>query len=473
MLPAPDDCYRALAARDPRFDGFFFTGVTSTGVFCRPICPARTPRRERCRFFTLAAEASRAGFRPCLRCRPELAPGLAPVDAAPRLVQRALARVEAGALNEGSVEGLARGLGVSGRHLRRAMERELGLPPVELAQTRRLLLAKQLLTETALPMVDVAFAAGFRSVRRFNALFRARCRLEPTALRRSAGEAPGAALRLRLAYRPPLAWEPLLGFLAARAVPGVEAVEEGRYLRTVALQGRRGWVRAGPPARGALPVELAPELLPVLQPLLARLRALFDLDAHPQAVADALGHDEALRVRLAKVPGLRVPGALDGFELAVRALLGQQVSVRAATTLAGRLAGALGEPVVTPFPALARAFPSARTLARARPEALSALGILPARARALVGLAHEVEAGLLLEPSVDVAASLARLEALPGVGPWTSHYVAMRALRWPDAFPHGDLALRKALGLDARALLARSAAWRPWRAYAALALWTA
>ncbi|MBS2021603.1 MAG: DNA-3-methyladenine glycosylase 2 family protein [Deltaproteobacteria bacterium] len=487
MLPTSTECYRALTARDPRFDGVFFTGVTSTGIFCRPVCPARTPREDRCRFFAHAAEASQAGFRPCLRCRPELAPGLSPLEASPRLVQRAMARIEQGVLEEESLEGLADALGTSSRHLRRAFLKELGVTPVEYAQTQRLLSAKRLLTETALPVSEVAFASGFRSIRRFNASFKERLRLDPTGLRRRAPgrerleDDPRLPLELVLAFRPPLAWDELLGFLAARAIPGVEWVSEGRYLRTVRLGEVSGVIQVGPPRERTLPVSMSHALWPVVVPLLAKVRALFDLDARPDAIAQVLADDPHLGWRLGQAPGIRVPGAFDGFELAVRAILGQQVSVKGATTLAGRLVEAFGAPVQSAHPVLTRSFPPPRAIAQANPKELSKLGILPARAQTLVSLAREIDQGrLVLRPGVDAHATLAQLESLPGVGPWTSHYIGLRALRWLDAFPHGDLWLRRAIAPSARPgdapssreLLQASEAWRPFRAVAALLLWT-
>jgi AraC family transcriptional regulator of adaptative response / DNA-3-methyladenine glycosylase II len=470
-----DSCYRALIARDDRFDGLFFVGVTTTGVYCRPVCPARTPRRERCRFFARAAQAEHDGFRACFRCRPELAPGNASIDAVARTVRAALARIDAGALNDASVDELAAELGTSGRHLRRALHDALGVTPIELAQTRRLLAAKQLLTDTGLPVTDVAFAAGFASVRRFNAAFRAHYGRSPSSLRRGASGGKSAdeaadEVVVQLGFRPPLAWDALLAFLAPRATPGVEAVDGGVYRRVVALGGRAGWIAVGPPARAALPVAVSPALVPALVPLLARVRALFDLDAQPRAIAAELGRDPRLARALSLQPGVRVPGAFDGLELAVRAVLGQQVSVQAATTLAGRIAAALGTKVAAP--GLERAAPTAEQLIAAGPEALARLGVVPARARTIVALARAVEDGLRLEPGADPAETVARLEALPGIGPWTAQVVAMRALRWPDAFPHGDLGIRCAFGgAPARAVLEAAERWRPWRAYAAMLLW--
>jgi AraC family transcriptional regulator of adaptative response / DNA-3-methyladenine glycosylase II len=472
----PEVCYRALTARDPRFDGLFFVGVTSTRIYCRPICPARTPGRDRCTFFPSAAAAEQARFRPCLRCRPELAPGNAPVDAVGRTARLAAARIGAGVMNdEGSLETLAEELGVCSRHLRRVLRQELGVSPVELAQTHRLLLAKQLLTETALPIIDVAFASGFASVRRFNALFRARYRLTPRDLRKTKGQgARDESIRLTLAYRPPLAWDTLLQFLAGRAVPGVEAVVGRSYLRTVALNELRGWVKVEPaPARHALTVELPMSLAGALPRLLAKLRNVFDLDARPDVIASHLGRDIHLGGRVESNPGLRVPGAFHGFELAVRAVLGQQVSVRAATTLAGRIAEALGEPIETPFPALTRLSPAPARVADARQDTLTGLGLVAARAECVRALARAVcDRAVSLEPGPDPVDCMERLMALPGIGAWTAHYIAMRGLRWPDAFPHADLGLRKALaGRTPREVLAMAEPWRPWRAYAAMHLW--
>jgi AraC family transcriptional regulator of adaptative response / DNA-3-methyladenine glycosylase II len=471
-----ETCYRALCARDARFDGLFFIGVTTTRIYCRPICTARTPGRDRCRFFDNAALAEREHFRPCLRCRPELAPGLAPVDAVQRTARIAAARIEAGALNDGgSLEQLARSLGKSSRQLRRAVQQEYGVSPVELAQTRRLLLAKQLLTESDLPIVRVAFASGFESVRRFNALFQAHYRLTPSAMRRAVPKArTGDSIHLSLAYRPPLAWDSLIGFLAGRSTAGVERVEGRAYLRTVALGGHRGWLRAEPIAgRNALRVELATSLAPALPEILARLKGLFDLGARPDVIASHLRCDPRLADAVVRRPGLRVPGAFDGFELAVRAILGQRVSVRAATTLAGRLAARFGESIDAPVPELARLSPTPERLAEAADEELTSLGIASPRAAAIRVLARAVarrDIDLCLGP--DPEAVMRALRGYSGVGDWTAQYIAMRALRWPDAFPAGDLGLLRAAGeSSARRLQAAAEAWRPWRAYAAMYLW--
>ncbi|HYO57947.1 AlkA N-terminal domain-containing protein [Archangium sp.] len=471
-----ETCYRALSARDRRFDGLFFVGVSTTGIYCRPVCTARTPRRERCAFYRTAAEAEHAGFRACLLCRPELAPGSAPVDSVPRLVAAAVSRIEGGFLNESSIDDLASELGVTSRHLRRALEAELGVSPVELAQSRRLALAKQLLQDTPLPLAEVAFASGFQSVRRFNALFQSRFGRPPSALRRESDEAVGSrSLVLRLDYRPPLDWEQQLLFLRGRAIPGVEHAGDSEYRRTVRLGGQTGWLAVRhDPKRPALLAEISLSLAGVLMPVAARLRALFDLDARPEVIAECLGRDALLARHVQAHPGLRVLGAFDPFEMTVRAILGQQVSVRAATTLSGRLVARFGEPVDSPHVEASRLFPAPETLAAATEDDVAALGLPGARARSLLAVARAVaEGSVRLDRHADVDETMAALEALPGIGAWTAHYVAMRALRWPDAFPASDLGIRKALGgVTAKAAAGRAEAWRPWRSYAAVHLWT-
>lgn len=481
-----DTCIRALNARDPRFDGVFFVGVASTGIYCRPVCPARPPRRDRCRFFANAAAAERKGFRPCLRCRPELAPGQASVDATARLANAATARIAEGALNGRSVDDLAAEFAITGRQLRRVIEQQTGVSPIELAQTHRLLLAKRLLTDTALPMTQVAFASGFQSVRRFDALFQERYRLAPSTMRRRvAGKRAGdtETITLTLGYRAPLAWDALLQFFAGRATPGVEFVDGNIYGRTVTIGDVSGWVRVQPAEdprkdvqriadKRSLKVEIPATLTPVLMPLLAKLRALFDLDADPSVIEAALassGLEEHVRAR----PGLRVPGALDGFDLALRAVLGQQVSVKGATTLAGRFAEKFGDRIETPDPRLRVGAPIASRVAEASIAELRALGVTGARATTIQALAVAMASGALrIEPGVDVANTIAQLVALPGIGDWTAQYVAMRALRWPDGFPASDLWLRRAAGgMTAAKLEKESAKWQPWRAYAAMHLW--
>jgi AraC family transcriptional regulator of adaptative response / DNA-3-methyladenine glycosylase II len=471
-----ETCYRALAARDSRFDGLFFVGVTTTGIYCRPICTARTPGRDRCRFFPNSAMAERDGFRPCLRCRPELAPGLAPVDSVTRVARAAASRIEAGALNgEGSLEKLARDLKLSSRQLRRAIRQEFGVSPVELAQTQRLLLAKQLLGESNLPIIEVAYASGFASVRRFNALFQAHYRLTPSRMRRAAGASrSNGRLRLTLGYRPPLAWDVLLRFLRDRATAGVEWTSGRAYCRTALIEGLAGWIKVEPiVGRNALAVELATSLLPVLPEVLTRLKHQFDLSARPDVIGAQLATEPRMKRAVGQYPGLRVPGAFDGFELAVRAILGQRISVRAATTLAGRIAASFGEPIETPFPSLNRLSPTAERLTSARAAELTGLGLSAAQAGCIHALAQAVASRQVdLQPGHDPELVIPALCELPGIGDWTAQYIAMRALRWPDAFPAGDLGLLKALGATSpRRLRELAAAWRPWRAYAAMYLW--
>jgi len=471
-----ETCYRALAARDTRFDGLFFVGVTSTRIYCRPICTARTPGRGRCRFFGNSALAEQGGFRPCLRCRPELAPGHAPIDSVSRTARAAAARIEAGALNDGgSLEQLAGDLGLSTRQLRRVVRQEFGVSPIELAQTQRLLLAKQLLTESNLPIIEVAFSSGFESVRRFNALFRSHYRLTPSRMRRSSRTTRGGdSVRLTLAYRPPLAWNALLRFLSGRSTAGVEQVADTAYFRTAAVGSHQGWIKVEPiPGQNALAVELATALMPVLPEVIGRLKNLFDLRARPDVIASQLAADVRISSVVSRCPGLRVPGAFDGFEMAVRAVLGQRVSVRAATTLAGRLAARFGEPIETPYPGLNRLSPTPERLAAAEEPELRALGIIATRVAAIRALAQAVNRrDIDLKPGPDPEIITSALKKLPGIGDWTAQYIAMRALRWPDAFPAADLVLLKASGeTSANRLLATAEAWRPWRAYAAMYLW--
>ncbi|MEP7183446.1 MAG: DNA-3-methyladenine glycosylase 2 [Betaproteobacteria bacterium] len=469
-----DACYRALTTHDPRFDGRFFVGVSSTRIYCRPVCTVRTPRRENCRFFASAAAAEVDGYRPCLRCRPELAPGNASIDATARLAQGAVDLIENGVLDDGGIEHLAARVGVTSRHLRRIFEAEFGVSPIEYAQTQRLLLAKRLLTDTALPVTDVALASGFASVRRFNALFKARYRMAPGRLRQAVdSRALPAALAFELAYRPPYDWDAMLAFLSARAIDGVETVTATAYARTVAIA-HRGAVHAGrvevrrATRKPALRVAVSPSLARVVPAVLSRVKHAFDLTCDPAVVAAALGELAAAH------PGLRVPGTFVGFELAVRAVVGQQVSVRAARTLLSRIAHAFGEPLAaTDETELTHLFPTPARLAASPPADLARIGLTSSRARTVVTLAAAVAAGgIELVPEADVDATIAKLLALPGVGPWTANYIALRALRWPDAFLAGDLVVRRAMGetQPARAL-AKSEAWRPWRAYAVMHLW--
>ena len=474
--------YDALRARDPRFDGVFFVGVTSTRIYCRPICRVKTPRAANCRFYDTAQRAELAGFRPCLRCRPELAPGSAPVDDAQRIAHLIVQRLEEGRLGEqAGVEAIADQFELSSRQIRRIVRSELGVPPVQLLLTRRLLLAKQLLTDTAWPMTDIAFASGFSSVRRFNDAFVTRYRMPPSRLRKKATEgenvvAEGTTTTLQLSYRPPYDWKGILAFLAARALAGVEHVTDDSYSRTVRLGEATGWIRVTQSKKQhALEVELTHTLTPVLPALLGRIRMLFDLDARPDVIAKCQVKDARLVRAVRANPGLRVPGAFNGFELGLRAIIGQQVTVRAATTIAGRLVSAFGEPVATPLVELTRLTPSPTRLARTSVDQIARHGVLATRARSIIALARVHESGeLSLDGGThhDPDDAIRRLSELPGIGPWTAHYVAMRAMRWPDAFPKEVIAVRKVLGgVTAHVADALSQAWRPWRSYAVMHLW--
>ncbi len=476
-----DTCYRALLARDQRFDGRFFTAVTSTGVYCRPICPARTPARANIRFYPHAGAAEAAGFRACRRCRPEASPGSPDWNVRADLTGRAVRLITDGYVDEHGVDGLARRLAVTERHLRRLLVSELGAGPLALARTMRLQTARRLLAETTMPVTEIAFASGFSSVRQFNASFAEAYGGPPSSLRRPsrAGRTPspdGAWLTLRLPCREPFDAGALLGFLTARAIPGVEQVTGNRYARTI----------GGPGGPGRLELTLPAEppdgqrtrrhvLLRVRLPALrgvgrvvSRCRQLLDLDADARAISDVLAADDVLAPLVKARPGLRVPGAYDGFELAVRAVLGQQVSVPAASTLAGRLAARFGTRLAEPEgPSVV--FPAPGDLAGAD---LSGLGLTTARQATLRALAAAVAGGTLaLDHGADPEETAARLSELRGIGPWTVAYILMRAVGDPDAFPGTDLGLRRAL-TDLGCQVSRAERWHPWRAYAAVHLWT-
>jgi AraC family transcriptional regulator of adaptative response / DNA-3-methyladenine glycosylase II len=480
-FPPADVCYRALTARDVRFDGRLFVGVTSTGVYCRPICPARTPKRENCRFFPSAAAAQTSGFRPCLRCRPEISPDAAAWRGTSNTVSRALALIAEGALDGGEsvVSTLADKLGIGERQLRRLFDKHLGVAPVSVAQTRRILFAKQLIQETRLSMAQVAEISGFGSVRRFNDAFRKLYRRTPRELRilRDADGEP-SHVTLRLGYRPPYDWDSILSFFAARAIPGVEIVERGCYRRTIALDGAIGSVEVAQGENCLVATIRLPQLRALLS-VVGRLRRMFDLDADVEAIGAHLSGDAGLAPLIARRPGLRTPGTWDRFELAARAILGQQITVGAARTLAGRLttlAGSQVSPEARGHTALTHVFPTPGQIAEAN---LSSLGMPRARIAALQSLAHAAVANpKLFEASGAEDDVLARLLALPGFGEWTAQYWALRALRDSDAFPAADVGLLRALTtngkrLSPKALTARAEAWRPWRAYAAQHLWAA
>ena len=485
-----DALYRALSTHDARFDGRFFTGVTSTGIYCRPICRVRTPQRGNCRFFEHAAQAEQAGFRPCLRCRPELAPRdrhWSTEDAGDILVHQAVAWLASPAswcdeaARSSAMARLASRLGVSDRHLRRLFEERLGVSPLQYLLTQRLLNAKQLISDTALPMAEVALASGFSSVRRFNAAFADRYGLNPTEMRRGSGaDGPRTGSGVRLTWRPPYRGDALLDFFATRALPGVEQVDPVALTmrRTLRIDARgtshRGWleVRLEPDAHRLI-LRVSDGLVPVLPGVIARVRSAFDLDARPEAI------DGVLHADFPTADGMRVPGAFDGFELAVRAVLGQQITVRAARTLTARLVERFGDPLPSHIAGLDRLFPTAETLAQADPALLGEIGIVRQRQSALQALARAVQDGALtLDDSAHAEHEVNTLLGLPGIGPWTAQYIAMRALRWPDAWPTGDVAIHHALGLNGLgASAARKEAeqiarrWRPWRSYAVIRAW--
>lgn len=466
----PQVCERARLARDARFDGRFFTAVLTTGIYCRPVCPAASrARMEHVRYYPSAAAAAEAGYRPCLRCRPEAAPGWSwrQDDAA---VSRALTLIEEGFLAEAGIPELAAAVGLGERQLRRSFQRCLGAPPKAVADHHRLLFARQLLDQTPMSLTDVALAAGFTSLRRFNAAFKEAFGTPPGTLRRRPGAAASSAA-LRLGYRPPLDWPTQLAFFRGRAIPGVEQVSDRRYCRSIELDGQAGWLEVEPvDGEPALVLRIAFPDASRYRTIVSRVRRLFDLDVNHDAVRADLSRDPFLARLLAAAPGLRLPGAWDPFELTVRAVLGQQISVKAATTLAGRLASRFGEHLNGAPAGVDYLFPTAERLAGAD---LGGIGLTGKRALTLNRLAQAVaeDPGLLRIDSTPEAFS-ERLQQLPGIGPWTASYIAMRALSEPDAFPAADLGLLKATGLERAAdVRARAEAWRPWRAYAAIHLW--
>jgi len=497
----PDTAWKALAAHDARFDGRFFVGVTSTRIYCRPVCRVRTPRRENCRFYANAATAEQAGFRPCLRCRPELAPGLSLMDSSQVLAQHA-ARTMDHAVRVGAavrMPDLAARLGVTERHLRRVFAQAHGVSPIDYLTTQRLLQAKQLLTDTDLPVTEVALACGFESLRRFNAVFAEQVRLKPTELRRAgsaAGALPGGrgVTRVRLGYRPPYDVASMLAFWGQRALAGVEAVD-GRVIRRTwsaprpASDEPQRVGAAASPARGWIELEFllderhevelraSVNLAAHSGQLVEAARHALDLDADPAHVAPLIAALTALHPAAAIVAGLRMPGSFDGFETAARIVLGQQVTVAAARTLTSRLIERFGTAVETPWPDLHRCFPDAATIASATPESIGELGIVRQRVGALQALARAVVDGLPLHRGAPLASTQAALLALPGIGDWTAQLLALRVLGWPDAFPATDIGLLKALGLaharDAPRAIAMAEAWRPWRSYAVIGLWRA
>jgi AraC family transcriptional regulator of adaptative response / DNA-3-methyladenine glycosylase II len=457
-----------MKAKDARFDGLFFVGVSTTKIYCRCICPAKLPKPENCYFFDSAASAEVAGFRPCLRCRPETAPGRGSVDAQRSRARLATRLIDSGFLETSSLSGLALRLNVSDRQLRRQMQDELGFSPVKYAQTHRLLTAKRLLTDTGRPIGEIALMSGFQSVRRLNAIFKDRYAFSPKELREGKKPDQGSSTVAELSYRPPFAWIDHLQFLKNRLIQGVEFVDDLSYSRTVAIDGRTGYVRVSEANRPhRLRIELSESLAPVLTRVLRRIKRVFDLDANPIAINDVLGELSTSN------PGLRLPGAFDGFEMAVRAILGQQVTVKFATTLAGRLSEAFGQNLETNHPELRSVFPTAVRLAECSQDDIARLGIIGSRARAIIALSTAIsEKRLDLSPLAHFESTRSELLKLPGIGPWTAEYICMRALGYPDAFPAKDVGLLKALNVTtAQEAEILAEKYRPWRAYAVIHLW--
>lgn len=471
-----EHCFRAVQSRDPRFDGWFYVGVTSTGIYCRPSCPARTPRRENVRFFTSAAAANGHGFRACRRCRPDATPGSPEWNRRGDLAGRAMRLIAEGVVEREGVSGLARRLGYSVRHLTRELTAEVGAGPLAIARSERAATARILIESTDLPFARIAFASGFASLRQFNDAIRSAYATTPTGFRgaRGATTEGGGRLTLRLAARTPFDGAAVVGFLSGRTIPGVEHTADGRYRRSVRLANGVGVLTCEPqPGRVRCTLDLGD--LRDLREAVERARRLFDLDADPVAIDHVLADDDALAPIASRHPGMRVPGTVDGFEMTVRALIGQQVSVAGARTIAGRLAARLGQPFDDPDGELSHAFPTPEAVAASDPDALP---MPTARARAIIAVARAVSDGvIILGPAADRVETVRMLRAIKGIGPWTAGYVAMRALSDPDAFPVADLGIRYAverLGMDGapKAVERRAERWRPWRAYAAMHLWT-
>jgi AraC family transcriptional regulator of adaptative response / DNA-3-methyladenine glycosylase II len=483
MLNNHDALYAAFKAKDARFDGRFFVAISSTKIYCRPVCRAKKPKAENCTFYATAAEAEQAGYRPCLLCRPEIAPGRAITDASANLVYRAARMLEEHCGSGLSLNDIAERLGCTDRHLRRVFTAEYHVSPVQYLQTCRLLLAKNLLTDTGLSVLDAALAAGFGSLRRFNDVFKKHYHLSPTALRKriSQQQLTDSNITLALGYRPPYRWQEMLNFLADRAINGVDKIENGQYMRTVHIvtaEGQRlyGWIRVGHrPQKNLLTVTASESLLPALPQVLARVRQLFDLHCDPDAVYETLRAMNAIRPNLC-VLGTRVPGCFDPFEMAVRAVLGQQITVKAASTLATRIVKTFGSPIQTGIEGLTHTFPTPEEiLALPGPieHHLGPLGVISSRSQTIYALAQamtegEIHFDLYGQPEEEMK----KLTAIRGIGNWTAQYIAMRAMAWPDAFLETDVGVKKALQpYPPKTLLQMAEAWRPWRSYATVNLW--
>ncbi|WP_238325533.1 AlkA N-terminal domain-containing protein [Leptospira inadai] len=459
-----------MSTRDTRFDGIFFVAVKSTMIYCRPVCRVKLPLRKNCAFYPSAAAAEVAGYRPCLRCRPELAPGYSPMEAVSRLASQALQMIDEGALNKGSIEDLADDFGVTSRHLRRVIKLKFGVSPIELAQTQRLLLAKRLLTDTDLRITEIAFTSGFSSLRRFNTLFKSRYRMVPGQFRKTYHPTTknSDTIDCDLSFRPPFDWNSNIGFLSQRILAGVEEIQDGKYLRTVSIDGATGILSVSPvKGKNILRARISSSLLPALIPILASLRRLFDLNAEPISIAQHLGKLSA------KNPGLRVPGSFDPFEVCIRAILGQQISVKAATTIAARFVRMFGLPIETGFAGLTYLTPNAERVAESNVKKIATLGLPTKRAETILAFSKAVaEKKLNLKPDTNFEKQIGELTSLPGIGDWTAQYVAMRVFGWPDSFPHTDLGIYKALGENNPSKVLKIAeSWRPWRSYATMHLW--
>ncbi len=475
--------YAAFKAKDSRFDGRFFVGVLSTGIYCRPVCRAKMPKPENCAYYSTAAAAEQDGFRPCLLCRPERAPGTSPTDATSSLTRRAAIFLEENCSSGQSLEEFAARLGCTGRHLRRAFKAEYNVTPVQYLQTCRLLLAKSLLQDTGLPISKIAKTAGFGTMRHFNSSFKNQYRLSPTELRRqdSKDNKQSGEITLALGYRPPYRWDRILDFLRMRAVRGVESVQNGKYLRTVRLAAENGeafygWICVGNhPEKNVLNVTVSASLLPVLPQVLSNVRRLFDLQCNPEVIYETLSQMNEIKPGLCTC-GTRLPGCFDPFEMAVRAVLGQQITVKAAGTLTSGLAEAYGMPVQTCTEELTHVFPAPEEILLLKDsvtERFGLLGIISARSKTILELAQiftdeSIDFGLCTQPEIEIK----KLMKIRGIGSWTAQYIAMRTMGWPDAFLETDAGVRKALAPHTeKDITALAEAWRPWRSYAVINLW--
>jgi len=464
-----DTYYRAMLAKDRRFDGTFFVAVHTTKIYCRPICPARKPLRKNVTFYPSAAAAEEAGYRPCLRCRPETSPGTPAWRGSSAVVARALRLIAAGVVEREGMEGLILRSGIGERQLRRLFVQHLGAAPHDIVRVRRLDFAQRLLDDTAMSVTQVAFASGFGSVRSFNHAFRERFGRSPTERRKRSDKTTEPSLAVKLPFRPPYDWASLIEFFSARSIPGVERIRNGVYERTVDLGQSRGYLRAElEPDKNRLELSLDLSNQERLMEMVNRARALFDTEADPLAISAQLGRDPVLKNGLRRFPGLRLPGCWSGFEAAVRAILGQQVSLSGARLFLQRLTQACGTPLSRDGKDdLTHLFPTAAQIAG---SPLTDIGLTRARAETLRRLAIEVESGrLVLDGSEDIAQTKEKLLAIKGVGPWTAEYISLRALQDPDAFPESDLVLRR----EMKRVGSTGELWRPWRAYAAIHLWKA